>query len=149
MILLAYYIIHKMPHIIPISTLRWFRSYEFIYTIKWREDQEIKRETRRTLRRESEQYYFCIDFGLLGFACIEILTHLFNNISLLLPYFHSRASPLLLFVSISYKFIVLDQGWIVLPIVLSGLRLIVYLVLIVRFPNRAFWNCHQSKSTFW
>jgi len=84
-----------------------YKKYRVFRGRKGGGDEKRKKRKRRALRRESEQYHLCIDFGFLELACNEILTYLLNNISLFLPDFHSRASPLLLFVSLSYKFIIL------------------------------------------
>ena len=63
-----------------------------------------RKKTRRTLREESEQYNFLYNIGLFGQACRETFAHLFYNISLFFLIFILRQSPLLLFVSLSYKF---------------------------------------------
>ena len=70
-------------------------------------DTSIKgeeKETRRTLREESKQCNLLYNIGLLEQACGETFAHLFYNISLLFFIFILRQSPLLLIVSLSYKF---------------------------------------------
>ena len=67
--------------------------------------QKKRKETRRTLREESEQCNFLCNIGLLGQACTETLAHPFYNISPFFLIFTLGQSPLLLFVSLSYKFI--------------------------------------------
>ena len=75
-------------------------------------DTSIKniKETRRILREESEQCNFLYNIGFLRQACIETFAHLFYNISPFFLIFILGQSPLLLFVSLSYKFINLGQG---------------------------------------
>ena len=63
-----------------------------------------EKETRRTLREESEQCNFLYNIGLLEQACVETFAHLFHYISPFFLIFILKQSPLLLFVSLSYKF---------------------------------------------
>ena len=61
----------------------------------WKEGLE-KRERKsdeRTLREESEQYYFLYRLSLHGRTCGELNSHLFLNIHLIFPSFCPRAKP--------------------------------------------------------
>ena len=63
-----------------------------------------RKETRRTLREESEQCSFLYNIGLLRQACKEIFAHLFYNFGPFFLIFILGQGPLLLFVFLSYKF---------------------------------------------
>ena len=77
-----------------------------VFREKGRQTQVPKKEkeTRRTLREESEQCNFLYTIGLLEQACVETFAHLFHYISHFFLIFILRQSPLLLFISFFYKF---------------------------------------------
>ena len=74
--------------------------------IKRDPDTSIKgeeKETRRTLREESEQCNFLYNIGLFGQASQETFAHLFYNISLFFFIFILGQSPLLQILLIGAK----------------------------------------------
>ena len=103
---------------------RWFSKKG-----DWDISIKKEKETRRTLREETEQCNFLYNIGLLGQACKEIFAHLFYNISLFFLIFILGQSPILLVISLSNKFIDLGQGWIAQLTILSGPRLPDFFVL--------------------
>ena len=76
-----------------------------VFREKGRQTQVSKKEkeTRRILREEREKCNFLYNIALLGQACVETFAHLFYNISPFFLILILGQSPLLLFVSFSYK----------------------------------------------
>ena len=62
--------------------------------LKWGLRKKRKKETEgKTLREDSEQYYFLYKLSLLGRTCGELDTHLFLNTNLIFPHCCPRAKP--------------------------------------------------------
>ena len=57
-------------------------------------EQNKRKKLERTLREESEQYYFLCKLSLLEQACGKLYAHLFPTINLFLPCICPRAQPL-------------------------------------------------------
>ena len=60
----------------------------------WKMDRKKRKETEeRTLREESEQYYFLYKLSLLGSTFVEPDTHLLRNTNLIFPCSYHRVEP--------------------------------------------------------
>ena len=60
----------------------------------WKMDRIKRKETEeRTLREESEQYYFLYKLSLLGSTFVEPDTHLLRNTNLIFPCSCHRVEP--------------------------------------------------------
>ena len=67
----------------------------------WKMDRKKRKEIeKRTLREESEQYYFLYKLSLLGSTCVELDTHLLLNSNLILPFSCPRAEPTIVVLSL-------------------------------------------------
>ena len=72
----------------------------------WKGDRKKRREEKeregRTLREESEQYYFLFLYklSLLGSTCVEPDTHLLLNSNLILPFSCPRVEPTVVVLSL-------------------------------------------------
>ena len=70
----------------------------------WKGDRKKRREEKeregRTLREESEQYYFLYKLNLLGSTCVEPDTHLLLNSNLILPFSCPRVEPTIVVLSL-------------------------------------------------
>ena len=70
----------------------------------WKGDRKKRREEKeregRTLREESEQYYFLYKLSLLGSTCVELDTHLLLNSNLILPFSCPRVEPTVVVLSL-------------------------------------------------
>ena len=75
----------------------------------WKGDKKKKRkETEgRTLREESEQYYFLYKPNLLGSTCVEPDTHLLLNTNLILPCSCPRAEPTVVVLYLLLQFLLI------------------------------------------
>ena len=100
----------------------------------WKKDRKKERKEieGRTLREESEQYYFLYKLSHLGSTCVEPDTHLLLNTNLILPCSCPRVEPTIVVLSLLTNFIDLGQIWKAQPIILSGPRL------------QTFWSLQQS-----
>ena len=60
----------------------------------WKMDRKKRKEIeKRTLREESEQYYFLYKLSLLGSTFVEPDTHLLRNTNLIFPCSYHRVEP--------------------------------------------------------
>ena len=60
----------------------------------WKMDRKKRKEIeKRTLREESEQYYFLYKLSLLGSTFVEPDTHLLWNTNLIFPCSYHRVEP--------------------------------------------------------
>ena len=60
----------------------------------WKMDRKKRKEIeKRTLREESEQYYFLYKLSLLGSTFVKPDTHLLQNTNLIFPCSYHRVEP--------------------------------------------------------
>ena len=72
----------------------------------WKMDRKKRKETEeRTLREESEQYYFLYKLSLLRSTIVKLIPFGFGIQNFIFPCSCPRAKPSVVFLPSSYKFI--------------------------------------------